>query len=676
MGESIEINIYVKSVLISDLHNTITSILEQNNLDVMNIYIRFINLSHIDLHEEQKRITNHNIQIIDKMSDSRFLFVLESGDVISRSFLYKGYHFLLNNTASFVCPEYTFRRIDNTLVISTIKNDQILLNCAKSFLMDRKKTLPSQKPAQRASIIKDSCSSRRTIDIDYNKYIQQTKKKTASFDSPLFLPQNISELATPDLFKKSIKNKSIKQKVFSLVKASTGRSKILKKLYESDDSIVTTIHANQPPYISQQMKSELEQISNINLGLKGYLSMNFIDLTYEYSLKSERLFSAYFSIKNEFEYDNYSYIMILPWLISGGIDLFAVNYLNTIAELHPKQNILVILTNDAHRSFSKEKLGLAKNITLLDLPLLFNSNQTYFKQLPELVYSIINIFRPKRLHVIASKVGYDCVINHGDYIRANNTKILFSSYNYLTGQHGEYMGYSVQELPLAYRPGDIITTDNSVSKEFWVNHFGFLADDILVHHQLFDRPKITMSPPTTKDGLHILWAAHIRPEKNPEILPDIAEKLQSDKIDIDCYGLFSPINWENGENPLDVNNANLHYRGPYNDFFKDIDLKKYDLFLYTSHADGTPNVIIEAALAGLPIVASEIGGIPETLCNKAILVKNTYSSSDFVQAIRSALSNPDDARRKAKNLQKTLYAIHNKENFVTQVKEMLKRSRS
>ena len=195
-----------------------------------------------------------------------------------------------------------------------------------------------------------------------------------------------------------------------------------------------------------------------------------------------------------------------------------------------------------------------------------------------------------------------------------------------------------------------------------------------MHHQLFDCSQIIPPSPTTKDGIAILWAAHIRPEKNPEILLKIAKALQADKITIDCYGLFSSQNWNDEENPLDTNIPNLHYKGPYQNFFKDIDISKYDLFLYTSHADGTPNVVIEAALTGLPIVASKIGGIPDVLGSNAILVNDTYSAEEFTQAIRKTVSNLSNARKKALELQKRLASEHSKNGFINQVKDMLERT--
>lgn len=543
----------------------------------------------------------------------------------------------------------------------------MLINRTSANLIDRQKKIGADV-SPRASIIKDTCIALNTLSIDYLKHIKNLKADTPYLNSPVFSLTSIKKTKTPSPFNKEQK-KSIKSTIRKSLKKTLTKCKLLKH------SVSPIVHNSTPPFLSDSMKDEIKQLSNIKYSLKGYKKMDFIDVTYETFQASEELFDKYRTVASNLSYEDYSYFMILPWLIRGGIDLFAVNYLNTIAELNPNKHILVFLTNGAHRSFTKEELNLANNVDIINLPELFGTNSEMSNYATSLIYSFINTFKPKHLHIMSSQTGYNCLEQYSNGIRTNGTKIIFSSYNYIVGSKGEYLGYATRELPQVYQPGDTITTDNNAYKSLCVNHYGFLEEDIFVHNQLFDINPNNISAPTNKDGLKILWAAHIRPEKNPEIMPAIAKALQKDKVEIDCYGLFSPIHWKDGKNPLETDISNLHYKGEYSSFFNDIDLKKYDLFLYTSHADGTPNVIIEAALSGLPIVASNIGGIPDIINDKDFLVNDTHSSKEFIEKTKHALSNLTESRNKASARQKELIKKYSKSNFVKQVKEMLERSK-
>ena len=68
-----------------------------------------------------------------------------------------------------------------------------------------------------------------------------------------------------------------------------------------------------------------------------------------------------------------------------------------------------------------------------------------------------------------------------------------------------------------------------------------------------------------------------------------------------------------------------------------------DLFLFPSRADNSPQAIVEAQAAGLPVVALEVGGVPEYLDRSLSVGVQQTDPSSFAVAIEQALNAlPDD----------------------------------
>jgi glycosyltransferase involved in cell wall biosynthesis len=63
-------------------------------------------------------------------------------------------------------------------------------------------------------------------------------------------------------------------------------------------------------------------------------------------------------------------------------------------------------------------------------------------------------------------------------------------------------------------------------------------------------------------------------------------------------------------------------------------MKKVDLFLLTSLAEGTPTVILEAMASGLPVVTSNAGGIQKIISNRNGFVVPSFLSTDYLDKIR------------------------------------------
>ncbi len=75
------------------------------------------------------------------------------------------------------------------------------------------------------------------------------------------------------------------------------------------------------------------------------------------------------------------------------------------------------------------------------------------------------------------------------------------------------------------------------------------------------------------------------------------------------------------------------------------DLRPYyslaDLLVLPSHSEGSPNVLLEAVAAGIPVVATAVGGVPEIVANEssALLVEKRDTRA-MARAIERLLENP------------------------------------
>lgn len=82
-------------------------------------------------------------------------------------------------------------------------------------------------------------------------------------------------------------------------------------------------------------------------------------------------------------------------------------------------------------------------------------------------------------------------------------------------------------------------------------------------------------------------------------------------------------------------------------------LAAFDLLLLSSRTEGTPMTILEAVAAGVPVVATAVGGVPAVLGCDALLV-GPQDAAALGAALRQALSDPTAARVRAAAVQSRL----------------------
>lgn len=94
-------------------------------------------------------------------------------------------------------------------------------------------------------------------------------------------------------------------------------------------------------------------------------------------------------------------------------------------------------------------------------------------------------------------------------------------------------------------------------------------------------------------------------------------------------------------------------------------LLAFDIFLLPSKKEGLPYALLEAGLAGLPCIASQIGGIPEVISNnESGMLINPDNHMSIVESLTYLMNNPDKRMTFSYNLANSIKNDFNLEQMV------------
>lgn len=145
-------------------------------------------------------------------------------------------------------------------------------------------------------------------------------------------------------------------------------------------------------------------------------------------------------------------------------------------------------------------------------------------------------------------------------------------------------------------------------------------------------------------AMRILFAARLTDQKRPDRFLQALRKIAESRPDLNFRGIIV------GDGPLrprlEELADSLCLRPKYLEFMGELaDLKpaydKSDLVVLTSDWEGTPNVLLEAMSRGLPVVATNVGGVPELVRNgeNGILV-DTHDADSVASSLITLIENP------------------------------------
>jgi len=341
----------------------------------------------------------------------------------------------------------------------------------------------------------------------------------------------------------------------------------------------------------------------------------------------------------------YDVVLIAPWLRTGGADKGLIQY----CEYYLERNLRVALLT-TYPGASTRLHALPPGVKLLELGESWKVLD--MAQQAELLARLLLQLRPKLVHNALSEVAWRCYEWFGKPLRAAGISLAASLYAEDLTPEGCRLGYVVDFLPKCRNQLDILIADSWAGARYFQRHYAL--NQTLVHCVHFYVNAIQGDPHRTRQSEQsssnisrptVLWAGRICPQKRPDLLFKIASRMP--EVLFEVFGPIEPesTRWASMLKKLE----NVTLMGEYANFHALAKQKRYDLFLYTTLFDGMPNVLLEAASEGLPIVApAHVGGLSELLDEStAFCVSDENDAESYVKAMRDVLTNPELAYQRS-----------------------------
>lgn len=366
------------------------------------------------------------------------------------------------------------------------------------------------------------------------------------------------------------------------------------------------------------------------------------------------------------QYGSPNLLLCLPFVSRGGALTSAKWFVNAANHYFSKNGTVIVVESD--RKGEIDDLHLGENVIFItyeifdEIRLLCDLNQD------EVLLSIVRLLRPKLLHNINSETAWHVFTqNFKEFSRFGG--VFHSIFAYQYDKNGtEIKGYAQKFLELGIRNSHGVITDNwkffDQAKERHPNLDVVNRLNVLPHPvESTSKPMGECHQSHVERGKKVLWYGRFGKDKNPELLIRIAEKLPEVTFD-----LYAP-NVNDSAKELSLANLRV-YEGPYR--MSDIpNLCCYSGLLFTSNWEGFPNVILEAASLGLPIITPIVGGIGDLINdNNGWIVDIPNDATSYADSIKICLESEEEAKNKSENLVKVVNETRNFSTFVSKLAEI------
>lgn len=141
-------------------------------------------------------------------------------------------------------------------------------------------------------------------------------------------------------------------------------------------------------------------------------------------------------------------------------------------------------------------------------------------------------------------------------------------------------------------------------------------------------------------GFRVGWVGRVSMEKGPDLLLEAIRRLGAAAPAVSMVGEGRMRRALAGQTPKGIT-----WHGPVHG--ADTLFRAFDALVLSSRTEGTPMVLLESMRAGVPVIATRVGGIPDVVSEREALIVPPEDPGALAAAIRRVMEDPVAAQRRA-----------------------------
>ncbi|SES27436.1 glycosyltransferase [Rhizobium sp. NFR03] len=383
---------------------------------------------------------------------------------------------------------------------------------------------------------------------------------------------------------------------------------------------------------------------------------------------------AYFNLCHAVAGRQFTDVFLLPFLAAGGGEKYLISIAEALVDLEPAGRCLFLAGQPFDETAWLNRLP--EGSVFVDLTRLTATPPSVDDIQLVTLRLLQNIVGVRRIHVKHSSYG-DRFLKHFA-AKIDGAEIY---HYYFCDPSAEIFG---RDFKNGYA-FEVVSETADVIHAIVSDHTRHLSDAIdRIGRPIADKAHVlyTLCEPSPHETAQdeqprqrLLWASRLDGQKRPDLLPLIARQLARERpeIVIEVFGTRSDARFD----PAAFDGLpNLLYKGPFTRF-ETLPLASFDALLYTAAFDGLPNIILEAAAAGMPVLAPDVGGIGEFIDEETgYLIDSDVDrdavAANYVKAIQMLYDNWPEARKRAARASDRLRQRHSRVAYLKRIGEIFK----